>query len=134
MEAERYSILIAECDQVVRDLQQYFLESAGFTVEFAADGDSALAAARRDRPALIVSEILIPNLDGLALCRQLRADPQTCDIPIVIFSILNAATRAHEAGAQAFLRKPLIESTFTSTIRSLVMPNSSVILEQPQWA
>lgn len=134
MEAERYSILIAECDQVVRDLQQYFLESAGFIVEFAADGDSALAAARRDRPSLIVTEILIPNLDGLALCRSLRTDPLTCDIPIVIFSILNAATRAQEAGAQGFLRKPLIESTFISTIRSLVMPNSSVILEQPKWA
>lgn len=134
METERCCILIVECDQVVRDLQQYFLESAGFFVEFAADGDTALETARRERPALIITEILIPNLDGLALCRQLRSDLQTRDIPIVIFSILNAAARAEEAGAQAFLRKPLIESTFLSTIRSLVIPQSSATREQPQWA
>lgn len=134
MAAEPPSILIAESDQIVRDLQQYFLESAGYVVEFVSDGEAALSAARRHLPSLIVSEILIPKLDGLALCRQLRADALTRDIPVIIFSILNAAARAQEAGAQAFLRKPLIESTFISTIRSLVTPQSSVTLEQPKWA
>jgi two-component system response regulator MprA len=134
MAAERCSILIVECDQVVRDLQQYFLQNAGYVVEFAADGETALDLARLHLPSLIVSEILIPKLDGLALCRHVRADPHTRDIPIVIFSILNAAARAQEAGAHAFLRKPLIESTLISTIRSLVMPKPSLRLEQQTWA
>lgn len=128
------SILIAESDEVVRDLQQYFLETAGYTVEFADDGENALSLARRHLPSLVVTEILLPKLDGLALCRHLKQDPTTKDIPIVIFSILNAAARANEAGAQAFLRKPLIESTFISTIRSLVLPKSIATLEQQKWA
>jgi two-component system response regulator RpaA len=128
------SILIAEQDDVVRQLQRYFLESAGFVVEFVADGEDALATARRHLPSLIVSEILLPKIDGLSLCRRIRADELTQDIPIVIFSILNAAARAREAGAQAFLRKPLVESVFVSTIRSLSASKSSVTLEQPKWA
>jgi CheY-like chemotaxis protein len=125
--------LIAERDEAVRDLQQYFLEAAGFVVEFVADGEIALATARRHLPSVIVTEILLPKIDGLSLCRQIRADPLTAEIPVVIFSILNAAARAQEAGAQAFLRKPLVESMFISTIRSLVMPHSSVRLEQQKW-
>ena len=77
---EKRVILIAERDQNVRELQQFFLERAGFAVEFADDGEAALERARSAPPALVVTEILIPKLDGLALCRRLREDPhgRTC--------------------------------------------------------
>ena len=127
-------ILIVERDEVVRELQKHFLEVAGFVVKFADDGEAALESARGHVPALIVTEILIPKIDGLALCRRLRADELTVDVPIVVFSILNAATRATEAGAQAFLRKPIVESTFIETIRALVAPQSSATMEQLRWA
>ncbi len=113
-------ILIAERDQTLRGLQEHFLARAGFAVEFADDGEAALERARAARPALVVTEILIPKLDGLALCRRLREDPLTRDIPVVVFSILAAAGRAGEAGAKAFLRKPLVESVFVAAVRELV--------------
>lgn len=113
-------ILIAERDQQVRKLQQYFLVEAGFEVEFADDGESALERARLDPPILVVTEILIPKLDGLALCRQLRNDPLTGRVPVLVFSILAAEVRAREAGASAFLRKPLVDSTFVSSIQELI--------------
>ena len=112
-------ILVAERDRNVRELQGYFLGRAGFAVEFADDGEAALARARELLPAAVVTEILIPKLDGLVLCRLLGEDPLTRGIPVVVFSILAAEGRAAEAGARAFLRKPLVESLFVSTIRAL---------------
>src|SRR5918998_5059766 len=112
-------ILIAERDQHVRELQEYFLGKAGFAVEFADDGQATFERARLAAPSLVVTEILIPRLDGLALCRRLREEPLTRDIPVIVFSILAAAGRAGEAGASAFLRKPLVESIFVAAVQDL---------------
>lgn len=120
-------ILIAERDRNVRDLQSFALESAGFVVEFVDDGEAALAYATSNATALIVTEILIPKLDGLTLCRRLRAEPTTCDVPVLVFSILAAATRAEEAGASAFLRKPFIQSTFIATVSELTTAQEHVM-------
>jgi CheY-like chemotaxis protein len=126
-------ILIAERDQQVRKLQQHFLARAGFVVEFADDGEAALERARLGPPAVIVTEILIPKLDGLALCRRLREDPLTRDVPVLVFSILSAQVRASEAGASAFLRKPLVDTIFLAAVQDLVAaPNTRV--EEEQWA
>jgi two-component system response regulator MprA len=129
--AEPRLILIAERDQKVRELQQHFLSRGGFRVEFADDGQAALDRAREARPALVITEILIPKLDGLALCRRLREDPATCDIPVVVFSILAAAPRAIEAGAQAFLRKPIVEAVFVATVQAALPAQSPAAQEQP---
>lgn len=123
-------ILIAERDQNVRELQQFFLEKAGFTVEFADDGQAALERAQAAPPALVVTEILIPRLDGLALSRRLREDPLTAGVPVIVFSILSAAARAAEAGASAFLRKPLVESTFVAAVNGLVAAQPTEVMEE----
>ena len=128
-------ILIAERDQTVRELQGFFLERAGFAVEFADDGEAALARVRAAPPALVVTEILIPKLDGLALCRRLREDPLTRDVPVIVFSILAAAARAGEAGADAFLRKPLVESVFVAAVQALAgaAPTEPTEATEKQW-
>jgi CheY-like chemotaxis protein len=125
-------ILIAERDETVRSLQEYFLGLAGFAVVFAGDGQAALERAHEIRPALVVTEILIPKIDGLALCRRLGEDPATRHIPVIVFSILAAAGRAAEAGARAFLRKPLVESIFVSAVQKLVAAQPTAVLEE-QW-
>jgi len=126
-------ILIAERDQSVRALERHFLERAGFEVEFADDGLTMLERVRATRPAAIVTEILIPKLDGLTLCRRLHEDRSTRDIPVIVFSILSAAPRAAEAGAFAFLRKPLVESVFVGIIQEAIAAQPTHIKEQ-QWA
>lgn len=126
-------VLIAERDQQVRALQRVFLERAGLAVEFADDGLAALERARRAPPALVVAEILLPRLDGLTLCRHLRDDPATAQVPVVICSILAAVSRAAEAGATAFLRKPIIESTFVAAVLGAMSRQSPATTEQ-QWA
>ena len=114
------SVLIAERDARVRDLQRFFLEKSGFTVEFADDGQAAFERALVLLPAVVVTEILITPVDGLTLCRQLKENPLTSGIPVVVFSILSAASRAIEAGANVFLRKPMVESTFIGAVVSLM--------------
>lgn len=126
-------VLIVERDGSVRDLQRFFLERAGFVVEFAEDGLVALARVRQSPPALVVTEILVPGLDGLTLCRRLRDDAGTAQVPVVVFSILAAAVRAAEAGAHAFLRKPIIEATFVAAVLGAIATQPPATKEQP-WA
>jgi CheY-like chemotaxis protein len=113
-------ILAVERDPNIRELEAHFLERAGYSVEFRQDGQDALAQARKLVPDIIITEILVPKLDGLALCRQLKADPLTRDIAVLVFSILAAAERAREAGADAFLLKPLAEHRLVETVRQLL--------------
>jgi two-component system phosphate regulon response regulator PhoB len=109
-----------ERNPVVQRLERYFLEQAGFTVEFSNDGITALARIRELRPKIVVTEILVPKLDGLSLCRAVKSNPETQDILVMIFSHLQAEDRATEAGADAFLTKPLDEEMLIETVEKLL--------------
>jgi CheY-like chemotaxis protein len=116
----RAIILVVERDPHIRELESYFLNEAGFTVDFAADGLVALERARELQPDIIITEVLVPKLDGLALCRTVKADPQLQHIVMLVFSILAVQSRASEAGADAFLMKPLAEKRLVDTVRQLL--------------
>jgi len=116
----RVVILCVERDPHVRDLENYFLTEAGFQVTFAADGIEALELARTMRPAIVITEILVPKLDGLALCRRLKADEATRGTAILVFSLMAAEDRARDAGADAFLGKPLSAQRLTEAVRKLL--------------
>jgi DNA-binding response OmpR family regulator len=116
----RALILVVEQDPQMRRLERYFLEQAGFTVEIAVDGKQALEAARQLHPDIVVAEILVAGLDGLSVCRALKADPATRSIVVLIFSILAAEQRAREAGADGFVRKPLDDAHLVQSIEALL--------------
>ena len=109
-----------ERDPHVRELESFFLNEAGFSVDFATDGLAALERARAIRPDIIITEVLVPKLDGLALCRIVKNDPELRHIVMLIFSILAVQSRASEAGADAFLMKPLAEKCMVDTVRQLL--------------
>lgn len=123
----RVLVLVVERNPVVQRLQKFFLEEAGYEVEFAADGASALERAKAIRPAILVAEILVPKIDGLKLCRLLKSDPDTQAMLILVFSHLEAEDRAREAGADAFLRKPLGEQPLVDTLRRLVARHQELL-------
>lgn len=116
----RVLILVVERNPAVQRLERYFLEQAGYSVEFANDGLSALERARELKPAILVAEILVPALDGLSLCRRIKGDASTSHTLVLIFSHLHAEDRALEAGADAFLIKPLNEELLIETVQKLV--------------
>jgi len=113
-------ILVVERNPVVQRLERYFLEQAGFSVEFTVDGITALARARELKPVILASEILVPKLDGLSLCRAIKTDPETSEMLVIIFSHLHAEDRALEAGADAFLAKPVAEEVLIETVERLL--------------
>jgi DNA-binding response OmpR family regulator len=137
--AGRAIILVVERDPHVRDLELYFLNEAGYVVEFAADGRAALEMARALTPRIIITEILVPKLDGLALCRAVKGDPALRGTAVLVFSILAAEGRAREAGADAFLMKPLADRRLVDTVRSLIatppsapVPAAGSLVEGPR--
>ncbi|MBA2703302.1 MAG: response regulator [Blastocatellia bacterium] len=118
---QRALILVVERNPIVQRLERFFLEQAGFGVEFTEDGLAALARAQELKPRIVVTEILVPKLDGLSLCRTLKSGAETKDILVMIFSHLQAEDRAREAGADAFLSKPLDEELLITTLEKLLV-------------
>ena len=116
----RALILVVEQDPQMRRLERYFLEQAGFTVEFADDGRKGLELARQIVPDIVVAEILVTGMDGLSVCRAIKSDPATDRIIVLIFSILAAEDRARAAGADAFVRKPLGDERLVQSVELLL--------------
>jgi CheY-like chemotaxis protein len=79
-------ILVVEDELAIRTLVQEVLEDEGFTVQVAADGRAGLAAARTTRPALILTDYMMPGMDGLTLLEHIRANPQLQDVPVLLMT------------------------------------------------
>src|SRR3970040_3010305 len=77
------TLLIVDDDPKIRDLLRLYVEREGHRAVFAADGMQALAAARRQRPALVLLDVMLPGLDGFEVCRQLRDES---DVPILLLT------------------------------------------------
>ena len=118
--SRRALILVVERNPAVQRLERFLLEKAGYSVEFANDGLSALERARELCPRIVVTEILVPRLDGLSLCRALKSAPETRAIVVLVFSHLHAEDRALEAGADAFMIKPIDEDHLIDIVSKLL--------------
>lgn len=112
-------VLVVESDPYIRALQQSLLGER-YLLHFVADGEVAIEAARRLLPRLLIADILVPKIDGLRVCKLLKADPATHRIRVLIFSELLAERRAREAGADAFLHKPIDEQRFLDEVQRLL--------------
>jgi CheY-like chemotaxis protein len=109
-------ILIVESDFHTRELARAFLTGAGHSVSFAPDGDAALLELVASSPDIVVTEIMLPKLDGLSLCERIKRDPETQHIKVLVFSILAAVVRSREAGADGFVKKPLSERRLVDAV------------------
>lgn len=114
--------MIVDADPHVRELAGHFLTEAGYRVEYALDGYEALDRARKTPPDVVLVEIMLPRLDGLALCRLLKSDPATQNIGVLVFSVLESQKRAQNAGADAFLCKPLEKTRLVDALTKIVKP------------
>ena len=101
-------------------LLYYLLLRAGYRTLMAVDGPTALNMARFHTPDLIVLDIMIPGISGLDVTSVLKADDTTCDIPIVILSILADEEKAAQLGASACFSKPFDQDAFLARIAELL--------------
>ena len=102
-------ILIVDDEPMIRYLLQYLLSMDGFQVSEACDGMEALGKVEQQRPDLVLLDYMMPNMDGLATCKQLRSRPETANLPIIMLSA-NAMPSIIEASVQAGVNRFLDKS------------------------
>ncbi|MBT4888756.1 MAG: response regulator [Rhodospirillales bacterium] len=103
-------ILIIDDDVLIRKLVAAALESMGHSFQESSDGTEGLAAAKATPFDLIISDMNMPNMTGWDLMREMKSDPQTKDIPIMVLSAQHTSEdydEAYSAGATAFIKKPV---------------------------
>jgi len=118
---ERARVLVADDNADMRDYAARLLRAQGWVVETVADGTAALAAARRDPPDLVLSDVMMPGLDGFGLLRALRADPRTSTTPIILLSARageEARVEGLDTGADDYLVKPFSAQELVARVRS----------------
>ena len=97
-------VLIVDDNEENRTLLKLLLAANGYRVTVAGDGLQALDAARRDRPDVIVSDVLMPNMDGFALCRNWMQDSALRAIPFIFYSATYVRAEDQQAGLRAGCR------------------------------
>ncbi len=107
---EEQVVLVVDDDPIALDLLGRTLHDAGMSVVTATDGDEALAMARSIQPAAITLDVLMPGKDGWEVLRQLKADPATQDIPVVMVTMTDDRELGYALGATEFLTKPVERS------------------------
>lgn len=119
-------VLVVEDDSIIRTVAGMSLKALGRSVLFAENGHEALAMARKERPAVIVLDYVLPLMDGTETLRRLKQDPRTADIPVLIMSantrVANGVYDAFE-GAACFVSKPFSPAVLRKEVHRLLEEN-----------
>jgi two-component system phosphate regulon response regulator PhoB len=116
-------ILIVDDDPDIRSLYRLVLHQEGLDVVEAESGQEALSKVQAERPALVLLDIMMPEMDGYEVCRQLRADPQTARLPVLMFSAKGTSDDRKNGmlvGADDFVTKSAGPRALVTRIRSLL--------------
>ena len=117
-------ILIVEDSPTQAEKLKYLIESRGYGARIATNGKLALEAIRRKKPNLVLSDIVMPEMDGYALCNAIKAAPESRDLPVILITSLidpKDIVRGLECGADNFIRKPYVESYLLARIEHVLM-------------
>ena len=115
-------ILVVDDNVDTRELLHLYLTNAGYTVIIAADGGEGLYRAQADQPELIITDMTMPNLDGVGMIRQLRESPEFAERPIVALTAYGQEQQeeAIAAGANQALGKPMDLEQLVETVGALL--------------
>jgi len=121
-------ILVVDDDQLMHRLFQHHLEKAGYKMVSAMNGREALDLASRQQPNLIVMDIMMPDIDGLAALRELKKNDATKSIPVIVITANNhhlARQESENSGAAIFLTKPFSPTQLLNEIRRIIPPTDN---------
>jgi CheY-like chemotaxis protein len=112
-------ILLIEDNAINRRLAQFLLKSQGYEVWEVASALEAFESLRERQPDLILMDIQLPGMDGLTATRQLKADPATRDIPVLVvtsYAMKGDEAKAFEAGCSGYVTKPIDKTVFLGAV------------------
>ena len=115
------TVLLAEDDADIRLLVTFTLTRAGYQVREFGDGLSAVADAREHPPDLAILDVMMPGMSGLEVCQELRQDPATAHIPVIILTALaqqTDITAVFAAGADDYIVKPFSPREFVTRVNA----------------
>jgi PAS domain S-box-containing protein len=121
--ADGGTVLVIDDDPAARDLMARLLTREGFGVSAAADGEEGLRRARELHPCAITLDVSMPYMDGWAVLEALKADPELCDIPVVMLTMMNDRNMAYALGASDYLSKPVDRSRLVATLSKYRCPS-----------
>jgi DNA-binding response OmpR family regulator len=116
-------ILVVEDDHDIAALIAHYLEKAGWQPQVLSSGADALAAARQAVPDVVILDLMLPGMDGLEVCRALRAEPATAAIPIIMVTARAEETDrivGLEIGADDYIAKPFSPNELVARVRALL--------------
>jgi signal transduction histidine kinase/CheY-like chemotaxis protein len=113
-------VLIVDDEPAIRTLLAQTLGDHGYRILEVANGVAGLRAARRQRPSVIILDLMLPDISGFDVAQLLKADPSTASIPIVILSILENRERAAELGIETYLTKPVQSAVLLQTLAEVL--------------
>ncbi len=110
-------VLVVDDNPNARDLLDRTLRKEGYQTALASSGIEALEMARQLRPAAITLDVMMPGMDGWAVLGQLKTDPLTCDIPVIMVTVLEDRNLAYSLGASDYLTKPIDRERLATILR-----------------
>jgi len=134
MSGRELEILVAEDSPTQAQRLRHILEQQGYQVTVAGNGRIALEAARRSRPSLIISDVVMPEMDGYELCRQIKNDRSLADVPVILVTTMSDpedVIRGLECRADNFILKPYDESYLVSRLQFVIVNREMRQSEQP---
>lgn len=117
------SLLVVEDEQDLLEVLRFSLSREGFSVRTAENGEDAIRMVRQKRPDLIVLDLMLPTIDGLSVCRALRSNDQTRDVPILMLTAKGEESdivKGLEAGADDYVTKPFSPKVLLARINTVL--------------
>ncbi|GAB4272071.1 MAG: hypothetical protein Kow0080_18090 [Candidatus Promineifilaceae bacterium] len=114
------SVLIVDDEPMARTLLRLMLVRAGFNVSEAEDGFDALEKVKKNRPDIILLDVMMPGMDGFSVCQTLRDEQETASLPIIMLSAktdLDSINQGLRVGATKYLTKPISPEDLTKHVR-----------------
>ncbi|RLC81098.1 MAG: response regulator receiver protein, partial [Chloroflexi bacterium] len=116
-------ILIVDDDPKAVKLMGYILHKEGYEIIPALSGKEALEILRKEKPDLIILDIMMPEMDGYEVCRRIRANPDTAKVPVIMLTakaMLEDKIAGFEAGADDYVTKPVLPAELTARVKVLL--------------
>jgi|GEM_PF-3374991 len=121
-------VLVVDDDPAAREIVATYLSQDHYTVYGLEDGRKVLDEVQRLQPGAVILDLMMPHKDGWSVLREMKADPQTWSVPIILYSIAEEQKLGFCLGVNAYLTKPIVEAELRRTVTQLVGRNGMILV------